>query len=523
MDDILNNLIKQLNPNFNNLLFPYSEDINHWEMRKILTLEGYTSDSWGMLTYKLAEVSHSFSKDTTEFRQNYEKSVKFYYNNLLSVYKTVLPPKNYRRTSINCDIVQNDSNNLGAFVRKENPEKVLLNTGTILAIEDAAQTYSCMVNFPCGIHFNTIGLDHMISLRLEKELHQDSFIKYFKKKELSPDSEHPLNFIVQNFLIISKIKSRQILGDKISILSQQWLIGHEDAHIYSGHLHHFIKMNIAEDDDILLSELISTIENKEYLKKRRAAELEADTRASFRIVDYAFSKELYEIFALDFEEGSLHKINEKTSQSINLSSLQRRLLVRLLICSAALPLIVFHGAFNNNPYNNHLNYPSLITRLFNIAYCVLKRAVDVSFQRPQYNIGSFTFKEISEIFKNSIEDLVTLYETINWGLLGEVPENLTQINEKSDSITNSLYMLLLTNNGSFNMLNRNTKIGKKDLDELGLIWKLLVSRKQMLECEIIEFYKSKIEANGSRVNKTCEDRFFAERELEIMNNYFSWE
>lgn len=90
------------------------------------------------------------------------------------------------------------------------------------------------------------------------------------------------------FRVLSGSIERQRLADFCSMLAIYWIIAHEDAHVYLGHLGFFNK-KIGDSDRArsLFNELVNELKGGSN-DEHRSAELDADRNASMRLVDEFF-------------------------------------------------------------------------------------------------------------------------------------------------------------------------------------------------------------------------------------------
>ena len=300
-----------------------------------------------------------------------------------SYYESILPAKSYRRTSFNFKMMAKRDLDLSAFVERENPETVWISHGLVLAVEDVSQTIFSISENILDINFSRNSTDRL-NLRSLNSNNSQEFTNYnFDGAE----SKNPMRgtilpkSICDFFYSVSLDLDRQILADHLSTASLLWIIGHEDAHKYSGHIELFNQLNISESE-IIFSELIALHTPKMSPNQRRAAELESDTCSTMRLVDFCFDNELLGIITDDLSSRVKEIIWQGNSESKGLQKEQRLFLMRFLNLSAVVPLIIFDISFRSKSYNSLESYPSFITR-------VLKYYV-------------YSCRSINECFRNSI-------------------------------------------------------------------------------------------------------------------------
>src|SRR5579859_413564 len=352
--------------------------MEHWTIRMAFTLPNYRSEYIDeMLTNATRALQNSSESDLRRWLDiMYETSAHTFIDGRFLSYQSSLPPSTYRRTSIDFKMERNPDFKIGAFVRAKDSKTIWLNDGTLSAMEDASQVLFALWERPFGLKFaadatfqlpyplvqsTTItNADSIMPLRLKYNQFKNTFVDYSAIFSKAPAiDKYAVNgvqldipsSILEYFLLVSQDPSRQMFADNLSQASLLWVISHEDAHRYCGHIGHFELLGLNVQDE-LFNELIAPFEDETSVEKRRAAELEADTCATMRTVDYCFDNEFLEVITDWMSFELREEIYGKKKRSSELEARQRLILMRFLSASVLLPLTVFDIAVSSTPSSN---------------------------------------------------------------------------------------------------------------------------------------------------------------------------
>jgi hypothetical protein len=509
-----------------------SPKVLHWDLRKSFTVPLYQEqwDSRSIIPMNEQGVIKKQYDIYLQFKDSYHSLSFFDYIDYVyhtscidfidfrfDFYKNTLPAPQYRRTSVDFRMKSFDDSRIGAFVRVEEPELVQVNIGTIYSIEDACHTIMANWDMPIGLNFavNNIHSHSKLPLRiLDKtiDVQKESFFQYnyYPNLPKSQSDETIPESIQRAFLFLSTELDRQTFADNLSIMSLMWVIAHEDAHKYSGHLRHFQRMNISEQDQIF-NELITAIDDKSYVQTRKAAELEADTCATMRSVDYCFENEFFSIITDWFSpDNKLAIFHGQKRRSETLASEQRLILLRLIALSCLIPLVIFETSLGVSGSNSSC-YPSFAVRAINVIFTVASRAVDVSINNPHYSVGNIRADELLIFFKLAIQDAYDVYKII----FCDVDSARTK-NFPSDfkELHSSLFISFMASHGQIPEVNNS-------IDNDTLI-DFLSQRYEMYRTSVTTFAESKREVNHTRIEKVEEDIRFTKSRMNIARNVFTF-
>jgi hypothetical protein len=525
-------------------------NVFHWEIRKAYTISRYY-EKWSMKTISSSDDPtqlHTFLKNYNDFKKNvpnldltfpmyldliYHRSCKDMLDSRFSFYETALPSSSYRRTSLDFRMVSSSVPKIGAFVEKAFPGLVKINQGTVYAIEDASHVLMAFWDNPLDLIFNfrmfesqdaniTIQLP-LIQQPLRAALgnatrRNDDLVESFHRYPASYLNHGIYDFssvkrvpacIRESFLIISTDLDRQIFADNLSTMSLLWVIAHEDAHSYLGHLKYFEKMGLSEQDHIF-NELISSIDDDFYVKIRRSAELEADTCAAMRSVDYCFDNEFLSIVTDWMSPEINNLIFENRTRSNELRASQRLFLLRLIILSCILPLIVFEISLESETMTNLKCYPSFSIRALNIILTVADRAVDIQSGQPLNLVGTMLPHELIDLFRNSLKDISAVYLILASKVDSSRFREFSK--EEFEDLHEPLFIAFLVERG---LVDKTTLTSEIVVD-------FILQRYSMHQNKVDTFFEAKKEVNYSRIQKVEEDLIFAKRKINHYRNAFSF-
>jgi hypothetical protein len=444
-----------------------------------------------------------------------------------------MPAVSYRRTSLDFKFEGVDDFRIGAFVSNDRPDTILINLGTLIAIEDATQALLALWDIPIGISLPDTE-NSLLKLRDPECALINTFVDYSSGYDLKDELVHETSgslstqgyggkipdMLRNNFLLLSSSLSRQVFADNLSTLSLLWIIAHEDAHRYCGHLLHFKDLGISEQDR-LFDELVSSVVDERYICERRSAELEADTCATTRAVDYCFEAEFLGFFTDYLSLEAKMQIWQEKRESLGLGKQQRLFLMRLISISSILPIAVYECALSSNTSNNLSCYPSFLVRSLNVIFTVASRAMDVSLQRADENrVGLFDVIEFETFFSHAIDDLSSVYTIMS---------NCVSVNKSSSLISNrqhlatALFTSFLGCHGQYHLLGIRRKFKLEDFgDDIHMIIDFIRERHMMyLNCVAV-FARSKEVVNQARRDKVYEDVRIALERIRISQDIFDF-
>ncbi|MCW5211426.1 hypothetical protein VU04_00765 [Desulfobulbus sp. TB] len=521
-------------------------DVLHWESRKAFTVQNYVSslnerfhlDPEGRPKTIKILLNNQEKKEIPEHLTNpavaelmYTTSCLRFLETRFSFYQTVMTPDNYRRTSEHFRMHAEKNCKIGAYAEKASSSNITINHGMVLAAEDVCHSLLALWGHPYGISLSEF--ESPILLR-GKNTSQVPFIEYIlnspqirfpknidDKLELKENISSLIPPVIQSvFYCLSPNITRQTLADHLSTMVLHWIISHEDAHQYSGHLECFKKLNVAPED-LLFDELVALYSCEEEKKIRKATEMEADMCATMRSVDYLFDSEFLGIVTDWLPASERMEIWKDTAESKGLKAPQRLLLMRLLVSSAIAPLVVFECVSSSIPLSQKSCYPSLMSRILNVIFTVASRSVDVMLHNPMHAVGEFNLNEFPVFFKNALEDAKKTHCIIA-ELMGRKNEAICFWDRMDiEELSYGLTCIFFIHHGQGQLFKLPVPFPIKHFSDCkNELSDFLSETISMHEIRIEKFLPYKLLVNPSRKDKVLEDRNLAEQRLNMYRGSF---
>lgn len=554
-------------------LWPSPQSVFHWELRKRATLPNYRSTDFEGIIRGLCEFAQiNLKHPDTDYPERLEAILSMKYNescfgqfgNRIQIYERMLPPDNYRRTSENVSISIVEDPTVEAYAAPSDSHSINIHYGFALAIEDA--THSLIADWiePFALQFPT---QESQSLRKTLKNPHKAFVDYspienaqhltlFNNRGIEPREEGIFDGIPRcvfdRFLALSFDEGRQSIADHLSEMSYIWVISHEDAHCYSGHINYFCEDIGIGGEDVRFDEFQSPTQDPSYLELRRAAELEADMCATMRAVDCFFDDEFVSFMEHTLPLGIRHQIHEGADpDSGGFGRKQRLMVMRMITFSSLIPILIFERR-KNEAYSNHdTHYPSFMTRALNIIFTVASKCIDTPIHNPHYNVGEFAISEIPKFFEMALYDLGAfmnyfdssktqkakglptaaeieeLWDSGNidsW--MEEFVRNNTTVAESTlpvEKLASCLTVAFFGAHGQAQQLLITEPVPETFVsDDMGAIRSLLSSRKSMLLARVTSFANSKFSVNPSRADKVTEDIELSQKSISDIAKAFPY-
>lgn len=489
-------------------MWPGSDQL-HWEIRRGYTIFGYNAPAFIDTLEVGLEAAQSLREDSIlsldrHLADTYRRTCYEHLAARVSFYDTILPASTYRRTSENFDMTGVDELRIGAKVDREHPDTVLIHHGTALAIEDAAQALLTRLASPLDLD---LGPSEPVLLRARS--HRFGTASFVDYQESASDERHrgasefPA-FLSRLFLVTPSGLTRQMFADHLATMALLWVIGHEDAHKYCGHLAHFQRLGIA-DQDALFSELRAQAEGA-AAHERRAAELQADTCTTMRMVDYCYDAEFLGIITDWMSHGHRRQIWGDSKESAGLGPHQRNLLLRLIALSGVLPLAVFSAATASDRSVNAECYPTFATRAMNLIMTVASRAIDTQMTHPGQATGSLSGDELFQFFCDALRDTANVIAAFE-DMTGVVEPSTTGVD--FDAMAPGMFATLIGFQGDPRTLRSLGVDYPMKTSSFGAgadpLLTLIRERHAMDLCRAFTFVDGHRAANPSRADKVAED------------------
>ena len=499
----------------------------HWELRKGFTLFGYNSVRFCEFLNSHEQTLETLridspSRGDTLLSDSYRFGCYELLQGRLGFYETSMPGSSYRRTSMDFDMERVENLSIGAYVEKSRPSTILLHDGTTLAIEDTAQAVFACLPEPLGLDLD---VPSAIVLRAANSVgdKRRPFVDYDKTDFLSkpklPDDIPAI--ISDSFHVLADSATRQVFADHASTMALLWVIGHEDAHKYCGHLSHFHALGAGQQDR-LFEELAAFIDGS-AVADRRSAELQADTCSAMRMVDYCFDSEFLGIITDQISIAHRRNIWLRASESKGLTAVQRRFLMRLIAMTSILPLAVFTIATQRGSAINTNCYPTLLTRALNVIFTVASRSVDVGMNQPNNRTGRPSHDELLQFLTDSLSDLSDVLAVFE-NFTGAIDPSTSGVDPRE--LAPALFAVLLAYHGQEDFLalfGLRLPLNGGVFGSMGEPVVEFVRERHAMDLARVQIFPAAQRlANKSRLEKVDEDISIATRQVNQAGRVFSF-
>lgn len=344
----------------------------------------------------------------------YLANAQYFFQNIQDTYQVSFDPSSYRRQSESIALVLDKSNPFVASASTDikgninNLAQIKLSTGLLLAVEDASHTLLADTESNIG-HNERRGMpdDYTINKINDFKMFDScryidyypiiDYIKKYPEIEIYPE----YSFLLFKFLSISPY--RQYMADIISTTSLLWILGHEDAHNYLGHIKYYQNKDLGlSSNESLYSEFYPNSSDQERPRIRVAAEIQADTNACARIVDHLVDKEFIDIFPV---LKKFHKsMHEQYSEFFTNTEILTASLVRLCTFSAILAVSIFERNVIRKNITTDF-YPSYLERVQNIIMTTIFRTNVSILNNPRFQLTTLSNKSIVALVVLIVNDL----------------------------------------------------------------------------------------------------------------------
>jgi hypothetical protein len=375
--------------------------------------------------------------------------------------------------------------------------------GTLLAIEDACQTLMSHASTPLGLNSNENGdIGSPIITSPDNALF-DKY-RYVDYEAICKSIPHE-DFCKYLFKTLSKSEYRQKTAEFLSTISLLWILSHEDAHSYHGHILYINqKLGISADNqNILFSELIAGILEKNNPEIRKSCEIEADNSACARLVDHIIDADLLDLLPI-------LRLHEKKLSNL-LAEYDYRpkqvlfvLLLRFCITAQLLAISVFERNVIKRNANTSF-YPNFIERTFNIITTSIFRAYTSIENNPRYGLEVVSPKQLAQLVSLVMLDMKAIARNVLRGdyiihdaeMLKSENIQVLRIIEDPEFTRQMIYTIpwLQFNQDKYNV--NLTKYGPFFLS-------IMESRIKYMKLCVEHFFDSRLLANPSRQGKVYE-------------------
>ncbi|MCF0049535.1 hypothetical protein LXM25_05690 [Dyadobacter sp. LJ53] len=356
-----------------------------------------------------------------------------YLEKIIHVYNISFDATNYRRQSVQAALQIKNDFWINAYTQRTSfgLTPIYITIGTLFAVEDAAHALISDPLTPLGMNRREMPHERFVS-RLP-DLGEYDQIRYIDYSEImnaiikSDEKSSFPAFLLHFHKFLSNSPHRLKVADTISTISLMWIISHEDAHNYLGHIHYLDSLLNASPREVF-NEFVP-LETEKYPSIRKAAEYQADQNACQRMVDVLIDQEFLDLCPW------LEKVVEMTSLELpneNISLKERKFisLFRVLVSSIVLSLTIFQRGVIL--YNSDISYyPSFLNRILSVFESVFKRSFVSVQNNPDYGLENPNYQGFKVLVIMVVDDLNAIFRTI---LYDERVINFDKVNKNNDVI-----------------------------------------------------------------------------------------
>ncbi len=452
---------------------------------------------------------------------SFDKITKSYHQFLLeleSLRKVSFEP-DYRRRNNDFRIQFLPQLTVEAYAKPEHEGVAFISQGLVMAIEDACQVISSDVRstFALNVDDNNFQEKNVSpSVLFDSKGGAYDFNRFWNYEQFVHAAQlikEPKLALCSTHKMISTSGFRQELGDFLSTMSLLWVIAHEDAHFFLGHVKYFNdRLGSHSNDKSYFQEFINNYSDPSLNRLRLSAEISADSNASYNLVDHVFDDHIYNIHPF------LHKHLEysKPLSAHSYDSQKTTYLFRLMVVSVVITLCVFERNVIKSQSLNQ-GYPSLSKRIINAVIDVFHRCMVVGHRKEHGRnmtikmsdwidvIGSLG-KEINIIMRHIFEQGFTI--------------NDSQIHKRrvEDVIGNELPDQLFKDLGLFIIYTEYKPWKAKELVSSSTLLKEYLEYKcESISSGMYEFLGTRIEVNKNRGHKIAESVKYETQQFELFS------
>lgn len=406
----------------------------HWDIRRHATLRLLSLDQVPLYKNLIAPFQVKAKTGgwtlAQEIQREYQFSVQNFLEKRFTYYELALPAyEGYRRNSNVFSMQADNSLEVKAYADpRTGDQDIFISSGLALALEEAAHLVFSAPDPPfsspeinISMNTNDSGLDSLAKppfgdfRRSLFEGYSGAFDQDYESPQFSDYKAHhdrfcdglnagqffgqsidaselqsfdmyanPQEFWFLNFLFsrVSISSTRQVMADSLSTLALNWVLGHEDAHRYSGHLG-FFGSRLGADSEF--DEFFASLTDQTDPAHRRSAEFEVDSASTTRLMDQVYDGEFLEMFFKNADPTILVDLFGSDSKSAE--EAERTFLVRVIAGSAIMGLLLFEQARLNKSLDHSQSYPSTELRVLNVIFVALERAQAIQIGHPEYELG----------------------------------------------------------------------------------------------------------------------------------------
>jgi len=345
----------------------------------------------------------------------YLRLAESHFQSLISFHRSSFD-SSYRRRADIFNVKVSTELHVSAIAKNENGKhSIEISLGTILSLEDLNHTLLSDKKTILGICNGESSSEvEYIQLPLHNIYDYNRFYNYsYINEELRSTHANKTAFpyIPVLFKAIPLSEFRQKMADLLTDLGLYWILCHEEAHIYLGHIR-YIKSNLNAYPitEIIFSELISTLTDRENPRHRQAAELEADISATTKLIDYFLDIDLFEAYPF-LEDGFSAYYKVVADGGFNEKEARTGYMLQIIIGAISSCLSLFQRCvIKGNAVTTF--YPVFLKRMINIIVSSFDRCLTNSQLQPRLGLAQLSGERNANILHLLSLDLRTVANNV---------------------------------------------------------------------------------------------------------------
>jgi hypothetical protein len=324
--------------------------------------------------------------------------------------------ESYRRRAESFNVEVSTELNVSATAKNENGYyKIAISLGTILSLEDLNHSLLSDKKTILGLckGESSSEIEH-VQFPFNKIYDHNRFYDYsdvihnIKVKNANITSA---SFIPVLFKALPISSFRQKMADLMTDLGLYWILCHEEAHIYLGHVRYIeSSLNAYSETEISFSELISSLSDRKSPRHRQSAELEADINATTKLIDYFLDIDLFEAYPF-LEDGFYAYHNILIDGGFTEKESRTSYMLQIIIGAVSSCLSLFQRCVVKGNADSTF-YPAFLKRMINIIVSSFDRCMTNSQSQPKLGLAQLSGERNANILHLLSLDLRTVANNV---------------------------------------------------------------------------------------------------------------
>lgn len=349
--------------------------------------------------------------------------------------------ESYRRRADSFNVEITTDLHVSALAKNENGDhKIEITLGTLLSLEDLNHTLLSDKKTSLGICKGESSTEtEYIQVPYHKIYDINRFYNYsdiISELKANQINETSFSFIPVLFKAIPFSEFRQKMADLLTDIGLYWILCHEEAHLYLGHIRYSEShLNAYPRIEISFSELISSLNDQKNPKHRQAAELEADINATTKLIDYFLDLDLFEAYPF-LENGFYAYYKIVADGGFSEQEARTSYILQIIISAISSSLSLFQRCVVKSNADTKF-YPVFLNRMINIIVSSFDRSMTNSQLQPILGLAELSEERNANILHLLSLDLRTVANNV-------LKSGYNLVDDSMDNIINTETIYILT-------------------------------------------------------------------------------